>query len=147
MRALPTLALVLSCALPAAATGLPPGEAKKTCKVQFGGDEFFSAASQRGMEPELKTACDKVSISDNEFFAMPLSACDIFFRNATWLTSKARFQNLRGNGAFAAHATREGVEVRIKPAGGFYLNQVTIIVTGTFASCKEVKIEDVLGDG
>lgn len=147
MHPLPALAVLLSYALSAAATGSPAGKAERTCKVQFGGDAFLAAASQRGLEPERKTACDRVSISDNAFYAMPLSACDIVFKNATWLIKSASFQNLRGNGGFTAHATRDGLEVRIKPAGGFYLNQVTVTVTGAFASCKEVTVEDVLGQG
>jgi hypothetical protein len=147
MRPLPALAVLLSYALSAAATGSPAGKTQRTCKVQFGGDAFLATASQRGLEPERKTACERVSISDNAFYAMPLSACDIVFKNATWLTKNARFQSLRGNGGFTAHATKDGLEVRIKPAGGFYLYQVTIAVTGTFASCKEIMIEDVLGDG
>src|SRR5690349_15485024 len=94
MHPLPALAVLLSYALSAAATGSPAGKAERPCKVQFRGDAFLAAASQRGLEPERKTACDRVSISDNAFYAMPLSACDIVFKNATWLIKSASFQNL-----------------------------------------------------
>ncbi|MEO6798722.1 MAG: hypothetical protein ABI178_02110 [Rhodanobacter sp.] len=147
MHALQAPGVLLAYALLAVTAGVPPEGAATACKVEFDGAAFLQAAAQRGLEPEHRSECDEVSISDNRFYAPPLSSCELFFTNAAWLTAGARFDNVKGQGSFTAHVDPAGVDIKISPGGGFYLKKVTVAATVATASCKDVSIEDVLGAG